>query len=102
MCADSFGMEVPLAATANAAFVDLEWVVGGMLAAGVRRDPDQCPQKLALVALGSGRWRLSLPEEPGTYRIDFRGESPAGNTGFAVQMTSTAPGPTFNVTPSVD
>lgn len=102
VCADSFGMEVPLATTANAAFVDLEWIVGGTFTAAFRRDSDQCPQKLVLVALGSGRWRLSLPEEPGTYRLDFRGEAPTGNTQFAVRMTSAVAGPTFNVTPSVD
>ncbi|MCH8985690.1 MAG: hypothetical protein IIB04_03640 [Acidobacteria bacterium] len=102
VCADSFGTEVPLAATANDGSVDLEWMVGGTLTAWFRRDSAQCSEKLALAALGSGKWRLSLPEEPGTYRIDFSGEAPAGNTRFAVLMTSTVGGPASSITPSVD
>lgn len=102
VCADSFGTEVPGTTTLSEGSVKLEWMAGGTLAAWRRSDTDQCSEKLMVVATGSGQWRLSLPEEPGTYRIDFRGEAPVGSTRFAVLVTSTAAGPTLDRTPSVN
>ncbi|MDJ0663786.1 MAG: hypothetical protein QNJ75_04450 [Acidimicrobiia bacterium] len=92
-CADWFGSEVPTPFKVDVAVVEVRWVSNGNLTASLRdHHVSGCPSRLPLVPTEAGQGVMALPEVPGTYRIDFHGESPEGSSAFATSITSSVSG----------